>query len=135
MKTFLDTNILVYTMDPRDPVKQSKARALLNSGGRIFAISTQVWQEFYVTVVGKCGVAPLKAKAILQSMGWAELTVVRQEEIERAIDLQILNQLSFWDALIISAAVSARCSVLWSEDLTAGQVIAGVRIENPLASV
>ena len=59
--------------------------------------------------------------------------MIRREEIERAIDLQILNQLSFWDALILSCAISANCHLLWSEDLSAGRTIAGVRIENPLA--
>jgi len=40
--------------------------------------------------------------------------------------------LSFWDALIVAAAESAYCETLWTEDLNHGQVIRGVRIENPL---
>jgi predicted nucleic acid-binding protein len=44
----------------------------------------------------------------------------------------IINRLSFWDALIVVAAESAQCETLWTEDLNHGQVIRGVRIENPL---
>jgi predicted nucleic acid-binding protein len=52
--------------------------------------------------------------------------------IKEAIDCAIINQLSFWDALIVVAAESARCEILWTEDLNHGQVIRGVRIENSL---
>jgi predicted nucleic acid-binding protein len=133
MKVFLDTNILVYTLDPRDPVKRSRARNAISGVGCPLVISTQVCQELYVTAVTKCAIEPLRAKAVLQSLGWAELVKIRREEIDRAIDLQILNQISFWDALIVSCAIAANCDVLWTEDLSAGRVIAGVRIENPLA--
>ena len=53
--------------------------------------------------------------------------------IDQAIDCSILNRISFWDALILSCAIAAHCDVLWTEDLSAGRTIAGVRIENPLA--
>jgi hypothetical protein len=52
--------------------------------------------------------------------------------IKEAIDCAIINRLSFWDALIVVAAESAHCEELWTEDLNPGQVIRGVRIENPL---
>jgi predicted nucleic acid-binding protein len=52
--------------------------------------------------------------------------------IKEAIECSIINKLSFWDALIVIAAESAKCEKLWSEDLNDGQLIRGVRIENPL---
>ena len=52
--------------------------------------------------------------------------------IKEAIDCGIINRLSFWDALMITAAESSKCGKLWTEDLNDGQVIRGVRIENPL---
>ena len=52
--------------------------------------------------------------------------------IKDAIDCAIINRLSFWDALVVVAAESARCETLWTEDLNHGQIIRGVRIENPL---
>ena len=51
--------------------------------------------------------------------------------IEQAIDISIEAQLSFWDSLILSAAVSAGCTVLYSEDLNNGQIIHGVTVRNP----
>ena len=52
--------------------------------------------------------------------------------IKEAIDCSIINRLSFWDALIVTAAEGAKCEKIWSEDLNDGQVVRGVRIENPL---
>jgi len=51
--------------------------------------------------------------------------------IREAVDISILNRISFWDSLIVAAAESARCEFLYTEDLNAGQIIRGVRIENP----
>jgi len=52
--------------------------------------------------------------------------------IHEAVDCSILNQLSFWDSLILAAAASAGCSTVFSEDLASGQAILGVRVQNPL---
>ena len=52
-----------------------------------------------------------------------------------AIDCCIINRISFRDALIVVAAESAHCKILWTEDLNDGQIIRGVRIENPLKAM
>ena len=44
-----------------------------------------------------------------------------------------INMISFWDALIVSAAESAKCSQLWTEDLNTGQIIRGIKVVNPLS--
>ena len=54
--------------------------------------------------------------------------------IQEAIDGSILNQLSFWDSLILAAASSAGCSTVVSEDLNSGQIVLGVKVQNPFAS-
>ena len=133
-KVFIDTNILVYALDRHDPDKQKKSRSRLRqlaetSGG---VISTQVMQEFYVTATKKLQVDALIAKEILHSFAQFEIVLISPEIIDRAVDCQILNNISFWDALIVSAAQSACCEVLWTEDLNPGQIIQEVRIENPL---
>lgn len=132
-KIFIDTNILVYAMDHHDPAKKEKSRSFLKSIGNENrgVISTQVIQEFYVTVTKKLGVDRLTAKNIIHSFFKFETIVICPELIDRAIDTQILNRLSFWDALIISAAESAHCQKVWTEDLNHGQVIQGMTIENP----
>lgn len=52
--------------------------------------------------------------------------------IKEAIDCSIINRLSFWDSLIVTAAESAQCEILWTEDLNDGQIVRSVRIVNPL---
>ena len=135
-KIFIDTNILVYSLDKFDPVKQKKCRLLLKklTGDFQGVISTQVMQEFYVTTVKKLGADPLLIKDILHAYERFETVIITPDTIRDAIDCSIINQLSFWDALIVVAAEGARCQKLWSEDLNDGQVIRGVKIENPLRS-
>jgi predicted nucleic acid-binding protein len=134
-KFFLDSNILVYGQDARQPEKQRVAQALIaqvveaDSG----VISTQVLQEVYVTVTGKVGVAPLAAKVVLKSFTAFEIVQVTPELVEVAVDCSILNRISFWDSLIIAAAESAGCTTLYSEDLNPGQVVLGVTVVNPFA--
>jgi hypothetical protein len=53
------------------------------------------------------------------------------ELMNEAIDGSVLNRISFWDALIIASARRANCEVVWTEDLNHGQIVQGVRIENP----
>ena len=133
-KVFIDTNILVYSLDRYDPIKQKKCRSLLKTLTDDFqgVISTQVMQEFYVTTVKKLGADPLLIKDILHAYERFETVIITPDTIRDAIDCSIINRLSFWDALIVVAAESARCEKLWSEDLNDGQVIRGVQIENPL---
>ena len=133
-KVFLDTNILVYSLDQSDTGKRGKCRRLLKSliGESSGVISTQVMQEFFVAATTKLGADPLLVKDILRSLERFETVVISPMLIKEAIDCAIINQLSFWDALIVVAAESARCEILWTEDLNHGQVIRGVRIENPL---
>ena len=78
------------------------------------------------------GSDPLAVKDILHSFWRFETVVVTPEIIKDAIDCSLINRLSFWDSLIVVAAESARCEKIWTEDLNHGQIIRGVRIENPL---
>ncbi len=80
----------------------------------------------------KLGADVLIVKDILHSFERFETIIITPQIIKEAIDCSIINKLSFWDALIVTAAEGAKCEKLWSEDLNDGQVIRGVRIENPL---
>jgi len=132
-KVFLDTNILAYPLDRNNQHKGDACRKLMeqvkDAGNGV--ISTQVMQEFYVTVTQKMGVSPIIAKDILTSFENFEVVTLSPSLIQEAIDCQVMSRVSFWDALIIVAASSAKCEVVWSEDFNPGQTIRGVRIENP----
>jgi len=134
-KIFIDTNILVYSLDQFDPIKQKKCRSLLKTltGNLQGVISTQVMQEFYVTTVKKLGADPLLIKDILHAYGRFETVIITPDIVKEAIDCNIINRLSFWDSLIVVAAESAQCESLWTEDLNDGQVIRGVQVRNPFS--
>ncbi|MFN0165699.1 MAG: PIN domain-containing protein [Bryobacteraceae bacterium] len=132
-KVFLDTNFLVYLVDVRDPDKRAHTRILYRklATERRAVVSTQVLQEFYVTIVNKIGVPPLEARHSMIGFERLDVVIIRPELIYEAIDTSILNRLSFWDGLIIAAAASARCDILLTEDMGHGTVIRGVKIVNP----
>ena len=132
-KVFVDANIFAYAQDAGSPEKQLRSRELIaqliESGDGV--ISTQVLQEFYVAATRKLGVAPLAAKGVLKTFSVFEVVQVSPELIQEAIDCSILNEVSFWDGLILAAASAAGCSTLVTEDLNAGQIILGVKVHNP----
>lgn len=132
-KYFVDTNLLVYSLDEYDLEKQHQARALLRAANRNrqLVLSTQVFQEFYVAATRKLGVDPLVAKQLLLGFSHCEIMTVTLDLIKEAIDCSVTYTLSFWDALIIVAADYAHCSELWSEDLNDGQLIRGITVRNP----
>jgi len=132
-KTFIDSNVLIYAADEAEPEKRRISQTLLATlkNGQLGVISTQIMQEFYVTAVKKLGIDAIIAKSIVHSMRNYEVVLIDAPLIDEAIDCSILNQLSFWDALVVAAAEKARCDRILTEDLTHGQVIRGVRIENP----
>ena len=84
-----------------------------------------------VTATKKLNADPLVVKDILQSFERFEIVTITPEIIFDAIDCCIISRISFWDSLLVSAAQSAKCEMLWTEDLTHGQIIRGVKIENP----
>ena len=135
-KTFIDTNILVYGIDVGDPKKHKRAQSILRTlaeeGSGV--ISTQVMEEFYVVATRKLGVDPLKAKGMLHTFENLEIVTITPSHVKDAIDCSILNKISFWDAVIVVAAESAKCEKIWTEDLNSGQIINGVRIEHPLSA-
>jgi len=132
-KTFIDTNVLVYAMDTRDPAKREKARRVLSAvveAGQA-VVSTQVAKEFYVVATTKLGADPIAVKGIIHGFRNMEIVVDDLDLVEQATDIAILNRLSFWDASIVAAAERARCDRILSEDLNAGQEYRGIRIVNP----
>lgn len=132
-KYFVDCNIFVYAMDGGAGAKQQVAESLVmrfHSDIR-GVISTQVLQEFYAVATRKLRVDRARIRQAMDAMCELEVVQVDVPLIREAIDCSVLNNISFWDALIVSAARKAACSVLWTEDMNHGQVINGVRIENP----
>ena len=135
-KVFIDTNILVYAVDTYDRKKQRLCREALQEleSGNDGVISTQVMQEFYVAATKKLNIEPAMAKKILHSLENFEIVIVDPALIKEAIDCSMIHQISFWDALVIVCAESAKCEKIWTEDLNHDQIINGVRVDNILSS-
>ncbi|MFN0072453.1 MAG: PIN domain-containing protein [Chloroflexota bacterium] len=133
VRSFYDTSVLVYTDDQRYPEKLNRSIELFDAALRNAAgvVSTQVLQEYFVTITRKLNVTAEVAQRKVEVI--AELDVVHIDVpiILRAIELHRLHQLSFWDALIVQAAIQARCTRLYTEDLQHGHRIQGVEIVNP----
>jgi predicted nucleic acid-binding protein len=134
---FVDSNILIYAHDADAGRKRDRAvaklRELWESG--IGRMSVQVLQEFYVNVTRKIAtpVAQSIARETVNSYGAWVREPTTPATVTRAIDIVALAQIAFWDALIVASAEQAGATTLFSEDLGAGQTIAGVTIVNPLA--
>lgn len=132
-KVFVDSNILVYQFSETEPEKSELANSLLlelMSENRM-VWSTQVIQEFYAVMTKKYKVPSLQVKKIIEAYSSAECVINTPEIINKAIDIQILNTLSFWDSLVLSSAKNANCTTLLSEDMNAGQFVNGILITNP----
>jgi len=136
-RTFLDSNVLVYSVDerPGEKAKHERAVELLSVRPESLVVSTQVLQEFYVVTTRKLKNPLSEERAARAVHGIAKLDVVGVDAplVLAAIDTSRTTQISLWDALIIAAASRAGCERVLSEDLNASQVISGVRIENPFA--
>ena len=134
-KVFVDTNVLVYSRDASEPHKQKKAMAWMAHlwSTKTGILSYQVLQEFYVTVTAKLqpGLDPENARKDVRALlAWRPI-MVNDRVFENAWLIQDRCQLSWWDALIISAAQLADCRYLLTEDLQADQEFGRLRVTNP----
>lgn len=135
-RTFVDTNVLIYAHNLDAGRKHEIARGILDElwRERRGVLSAQVLQEFYVNVTRKIAVplARHSARLVVETYGaWCVETTL--SEISTAFHIEDEAKISFWDALIVASAVKSRAERILSEDLNAGQRIAGVLIENPFA--
>jgi len=134
-RRFVDTNILVYAHDTSAGTKQENARALVEQlwNTRDGCVSVQILQEFFVTVTRKIP-KPLDAaaaKEIIADLSRWYVHVPAADDVLAAIGLHQRTGISFWDAMMIRSAVEIGCGVIYSEDLSHGQLYDGARVENP----
>lgn len=133
---FFDTNILVYQFDQSDLAKQKLSQELFTKSIRAekAIISTQVVQEFMNVALNKFS-SKLTQDQLEEFMAQTLKHLCRHSPdfsyYARALDLYKLNSLSFYDALIVQAALDLKCKTLYSEDLQDGQKFGQLTIINP----
>jgi predicted nucleic acid-binding protein len=133
---FFDTNVLVYAVDRDSPAKRAVAQALVASGltRQTAVISFQVVQETLQALTRKSRVVASAEDA--QDFLVKVLTPLWKVHpsttiYARALRIQSGQGLSFYDSLIVAAALDSGCKRLLTEDLQHGQRIDGLHIENP----
>ena len=134
-KIFVDTNILVYSHDVDAEQKHQIAQNILlelwkNHNG---VLSVQVLQEFYVTMTRKVlhPIPPNSVRNIIRDYFSWHIEINDLNSILIASRIGEDYKISFWDALIVAAALKAKADKILTEDLQAGQIIEGIPIENP----
>ncbi|MGH3088028.1 MAG: PIN domain-containing protein [Rubrobacteraceae bacterium] len=136
MAAFLDTNVLLYFVDDAEPEKQARAEGVVEreTQAGTMILSTQVLQEFYNNATRKLQ-EPLGTEAAERSVKrFIEISTVVQVDVAAilaAISRARTMSVSFWDALIVEAALKGGAEKLLTEDLQDGQTVDGLRIENP----
>jgi predicted nucleic acid-binding protein len=134
-KIFVDTNVLVYSHDVDAERKHQIAQNILlelwkNRNG---VLSVQVLQEFYVTMTRKVlhPIPPNRVRNIIRDYFSWHIEINDFNSILIASRIGEDYKISFWDALIVAAALKAKADKILTEDLKAGQIIEGMPIENP----
>jgi len=132
---FVDTNVLLYGVDDREPVKRDRARLWLALcwERRCGRLSTQVLNEFYANVRKKFSSALSAGDAradVRRYQNWTPW-IIDQPTIESAWAVESRYGISYWDALMVAAAQHQGCRWLLTEDLQHEQDIGGVQIINP----
>jgi predicted nucleic acid-binding protein len=137
-EAFLDTNILLYALVPdrtlpHDP-RAEKAEQLITSGG---IVSVQVLSEFCDVAARKFGKTWSELSQLLENIETlcGRAVPLTSELHNTAVAISAKNRFRIYDSMIIAAAVTAKCAVLYSEDMQHGQAIDGVRIENPFLNL
>jgi predicted nucleic acid-binding protein len=136
VRSFIDTNVLVYADAGDLPDKQQRALRLIAearlSGQGV--VSTQVLQEFANVALRKLRLPPSLVRERLRFYAGFEVVPVTADLITAAVDLHTSHQVAFYDAMILRAAIAAGCNRLWSEDMQDGLRLGGLQIANPFVS-
>ncbi len=133
MRTFFDTNVLVYCIDTSDIRKQKLALEVVASCGNagLGILSTQVLIELYNTLVRKQKLPDATAEQVI--LAYNDWTCINSDAglIQDAVTLSIQYKKSIWDAMVISAALRSGAQTLLSEDMQHGQRFDTLTIVNP----
>ena len=133
---FIDTNIFIYLFDETDERKRNIAEQLIQSAleTRSACISHQVVQETLNVVTRKLPfpMSTENAQRFLEQILTPLWRIMPSPALyRRGLELQSRYGVSFYDALIIAAALESGCTRLYTEDLQHGQQVEGLLIENP----
>jgi len=130
-KVFIDTNIIIYSLGENSTKAQIAAPLFLDRP----CISTQVISETVNVTTKRLGLATKDVRQLIKTLhGLCHIELITMSTIEEALNIQERYKFSWYDSLIISSALDAGCSTLYSEDMQHGQFIEGrLEIVNPFS--
>lgn len=135
--TFLDTNILVYAVDKADGRKHDLALDILSTAlakPDQWRISAQVLSEFSAVFIRKRIADVRGLLAFLDTLSAIPSEPVTPNIVRRAVEIQALHGIQFYDAEILAAAEESRCRKVLSEDLSSTQDYGGISVCNPFSN-
>jgi predicted nucleic acid-binding protein len=131
---FVDTNVLIYSLDPGEPEKRAKATALLAAGAqrRALVTSPQTLNESYRILARKRRIMPIEpARGFISALAPTCTAPLDSATMRLAWLIEDRTSYSWWDCLMLAAALRAGCRVFATEDLGHGQLVDDMRIVNP----
>lgn len=134
MTVFVDTNVFAYALDVSDAAKREGAIQVINEQRSEIVISTQVLIELQAVCTRKLAMSRADARAVVTAVAGFPVVDTDRQMVLDALALAEASELSIFDAAIVCAAQRARCDVLLTEDLNAGQVFGSVVVRNPFVT-
>lgn len=135
VRILVDTNVVIYTIDNRDPQKKARCRAWVSALAQqaMITISPQVLNEAHNVLRKKFAIPSDRAARILEP--WTQYcdAPLRVQETLAALEIEQKWKVAWWDALLIASAAASGCTHLLTEDLPSAPAIDGVAIIDPFA--
>ena len=131
---FFDTNILAYAVETGETKRNQIALEMLAEAldnHREYAISTQVMSEFSLVAIRKFGQSAADILRELAALKPLCKIGVDADMVMRAVEIQALYKIQFYDAQLIAAAERLGCARIFTEDLNDGESYCGIRVVNP----
>lgn len=134
LNCFVDTNLLVYTLDPAEPEKRERSKEFLNRiiNRHTLVLSAQSLNECYRVVTARRGLMPKnEARQFVAALSQFCTAPNDFDATQAAWEIKDRYRLGWWDCLLLGSALLAHCSVFLSEDMQHEQRIAALTILNP----
>lgn len=133
-RLFVDTNILIYALDPSEAEKRQVSADLLRETirTRTLTLSPQSLNECYRVLTQRRKLMPVdQARAYIRTLAPWAIAPLDAKTTEQAFAIQDETGAGWWDSLMLTSAVQAQCRLFVSEGLQHGRVVSGMRIANP----
>jgi predicted nucleic acid-binding protein len=131
---FVDTNVVVYRFDRTEAEKQQRAKDWFDRwAAQAGRVSTQVLHETYATLTRKLGMPKAEVRQVVRALQAWDPVLPDADVLERAWHVEDRWLLTWWDSLIVAAAVTSGAAYLLSEDFQHGQVFDRIEVINPFA--